>query len=65
MRPRSWLDPYESLAAQEYCSRLERNGVRCVRSARRRCSRTRISSSARCSTHTRSSAAAGECEQQE
>jgi uncharacterized protein (DUF58 family) len=26
----SWLDPYESLAAQEYCSRLERN-VRALR----------------------------------
>ena len=23
--PRTWLDPYESLAAQEYCARLERN----------------------------------------
>jgi len=28
---RSWLDPYESLAAQEYCARLERN-VRALRS---------------------------------
>jgi uncharacterized protein (DUF58 family) len=28
---KSWLDPYESLAAQEYCSRLERN-VRALRS---------------------------------
>lgn len=27
---RSWLDPYEALAAQEYCSRLERN-VRALR----------------------------------
>lgn len=27
----SWLDPYESLAAQEYCARLERN-VRALRS---------------------------------
>jgi len=27
---RSWLDPYESLAAQEYCARLERN-VRALR----------------------------------
>jgi uncharacterized protein (DUF58 family) len=26
----SWLDPYEALAAQEYCSRLERN-VRALR----------------------------------
>lgn len=28
---RTWLDPYESLAAQEYCSRLERN-IRALRS---------------------------------
>lgn len=28
---RSWLDPYEALAAQEYCARLERN-VRVLRS---------------------------------
>jgi hypothetical protein len=27
---RSWLDPYEALAAQDYCARLERN-VRALR----------------------------------